>query len=155
MKTATDIEKEIQAELNQESSLVASDVKITVNGNHVTMEGVADSYSKKIETERVALRVDGVKKVTNNIVLKMQTHRSDEDIKKTVVKMITWNSCIDENRISVNVNEGWVTLSGEVDYDYQRSKATFLSEDIIGVAGVTNLISVVPAMVNMDGKLSA
>lgn len=155
MKTASDIEKEIRKELDQELAQVASDITIRVEKNHVTLEGVADSYAKKIETERVALRVNGVDSVTNNIILKIHDQRSDDDIKKTVLKMITWNSCIDETKINVSVKNGWVTLTGEVDYDYQKSKATLLSEDIMGVSGVTNLIHVIPTINRADGKLTA
>lgn len=155
MKTVSEIENGIRMELSQESSLVASCVEIIVEGGHVTLEGVADSYSKKIETERAARRVEGVTKVTNHIVLKIRGDRSDEDIHKTVLKMITWNSCIDESRIAVEVKDGWVTLTGEVDYDYQKSKASLLSEDIMGVVGVTNMINVLPSTERADGKLSA
>jgi osmotically-inducible protein OsmY len=155
MKTVSEIENEIRMELNQESSMVATDVNITVKNGHVTLDGVADSYAKKIETERVVLRVKGVHSVTNNIILKIHDQRSDNDIKKTVLKMITWNSCIDETRIQVEVKNGWVTLSGDVDYDYQKSKAALLSEDIMGVSGVTNLIHVMPNVGHSSGKLTA
>ncbi|MBA3664174.1 MAG: BON domain-containing protein [Bacteroidetes bacterium] len=155
MKTKEQIQNDVRNELNRESAMVGTDIRIIVNGNHITLEGIADSYAKKIETERAAMRVDGVTGVTNNIVLKISHQKSDEDIRKTVIRMITWNSCIDESRIDVKVSQGWVTLAGEVDYDYQKSKATFLTEDITGVAGVTNFISVVSSFEKAGGKLTA
>ncbi|MCE3260110.1 MAG: hypothetical protein K0S12_1751, partial [Bacteroidetes bacterium] len=78
--------------------------------------------------------------------------RSDSEIKKTAVKGITWNSSIDENHIQVEVKDGWVTLRGEVEHEYQKTKARNIAEDIIGVRGVTNLIHV---NTQGDSKLSA
>ncbi|MCW3075556.1 MAG: hypothetical protein JWO32_165 [Bacteroidetes bacterium] len=155
MKADLNIQQEIREELNREAAMVGSDIKILINNGEVILEGVADSYAKKIETERAARRVDGVKKVINNIVLKMSAIRSDADIKKTVLKVITWNSCIDENKIKVNVNNGVVTLEGEVDHDYQKSKAVFLTEDIVGVVSVINKIQVNPSFESAGRKLSA
>ncbi|MGZ3899577.1 MAG: BON domain-containing protein [Bacteroidia bacterium] len=155
MKTDNQIQAEINNELNRELAMIATEVKVSVKNGSVTLEGVAESYAKKIETQRAAFRIEGVISVTNNIVLKINHQPSDEDIKKTVIKMITWNSCIDENRINVEVLNGWVTLTGEVDYNYQKSKATFLTEDIMGVAGVTNRINIVTSYEKTADKLSA
>ncbi|MBI2270399.1 MAG: BON domain-containing protein [Bacteroidetes bacterium] len=71
--------------------------------------------------------------------------RSDAEIKKTVFDSIKWNSSVKEDKINVEVKDGWVTLSGEVEWAYQKSKAKLLAEDIVGVTGVTNNINVVSA----------
>lgn len=155
MKTDLNIQQEIREELNREAAMVGSEIKILIKSGEVTLDGFADSYAKKIETERAVKRVDGVNHVINNIVLKMTATRSDLDIKKTVVKVITWNSCINEDKIKVNVNNGIVTLEGEVDHDYQKSKAAFLTEDIVGVVAVINKIHVNTSIDNTGRKLSA
>jgi osmotically-inducible protein OsmY len=155
MKTDAQIQNEIINELNRESAMVASEYKVFVKNHEVVLEGVADSYAKKIETERAALRVSEVKSVSNNIVLKISTHRSDEDIKKTVMKVITWNSCIDENKINVEVNNGRVALSGEVEWEYQKTKASILTSDIMGVVDVTNNLHVISGSDSSERKLSA
>lgn len=155
MKTDLNIQQEIREELNREAAMVGSEIKILIKNGEVTLDGFADSYAKKIETERAVKRVDGVNHVINNIVLKMTATRSDLDIKKTVVKVITWNSCINEDKIKVNVNNGIVTLEGEVDHDYQKSKAAFLTEDIVGVVAVINKIHVNTSIDNTGRKLSA
>ncbi|MBI2268962.1 MAG: BON domain-containing protein [Bacteroidetes bacterium] len=72
--------------------------------------------------------------------------RSDSDIKNAVLNVIKWNSSIDENKIKIKVRDGWVTLEGYVDWEYQKSRATYLAEDIKGVVGVNNLITVVPVI---------
>lgn len=155
MKTDLEIQNEVIDELNRESAIIACDLKVIVKNRCVTLEGIADSYGKKIETERAALRVSDVKDVTNKIVLKISGNRSDSDIKKTVMKVITWNSCIDENKIQVDVKNGRVTLSGEVQYEYQKTKANILTADIMGVVDVVNELTVSPVYENSEGKLSA
>ncbi len=68
--------------------------------------------------------------------------KTDYELLKAVVDSIKWNSTIQDGRIEVTVKHGWVTLSGTVDWQYQKSKAKLLAGDISGVAGVTNLITV-------------
>lgn len=69
--------------------------------------------------------------------------KTDSEIKKAVLDSIKWNSTIPDDRINVTVKNGWVSLSGVVEWPFQKSKAKLLAEDSIGVAGVTNLITVV------------
>lgn len=156
MKTDLDIQNDVINELNREAAMVASNVNVIVNTGNVILEGVADSYSKKVETERAALRLSAVKSVTNNIILQISNQKSDADIKKSLLKVITWNTCIDETKINIAVKDGLVTLSGTVEYDYQKSKAAILAEGIAGIKDVNNLIKVQAASPeNNHRKLSA
>jgi len=142
-----EIERDIRAELQWESRLSGSDIKVAVHNGHITLTGTTDSYPKKLNAERAVRRVAGVKAVFNDIEVRIpaMSRRSDGDIKRAVENAITWNSAIDENKIKVTVEDGWVTLEGNVSWDYQRSKARLLAEDIIGVIGVTNLVKVMPS----------
>lgn len=146
MKTDEQIQQDIKAELQWESRLRGSDIQVRVHNGYVTLIGSTDSYPKKTYAEKAARRVSGVKAVVNELEVKISagSRRDDTDIKQAVENAITWNSAIDENKIIVTVNNGWVTLEGNVTWDYQRSKARLLAEDTVGVAGVTNLVSVLP-----------
>lgn len=156
MKTDLDIQNDVINELNREAAMVASNVNVIVNTGNVILEGVADSYSKKAETERAAQRVSAVKSVTNNITLQFSNQKSDSEIKKTLVKVISWNTCIDETKINVEVADGSVTLTGTVEFEYQRSKAAILAEGITGVKEVNNLIKVAASSPDITHhKLSA
>lgn len=155
MKTDTQLQNEIINELNRESAMVAAECSVRVNRGEVVLEGIADSYAKKMETERAALRISDVKKVVNNVILKISSHRSDDDIKKTVLKVITWNSCINESKINVEVKGGCVTLTGEVEWEYQKTKAAILTSDISGVVDVKNELHVNSDYRSSETKLSA
>jgi len=145
MKSDEEITRDINAELQWESRLDGSEVKVDVNKGHVTLTGTTDSYPKKVNAESAVRRVTGVVSVDNELQVKIspQAKKSDPEIKRAVVNAITWNSAIDENNIEVTVQNGLVTLEGEVTWDYQRSKARLLAEDTIGVVGVVNLIKVI------------
>ncbi len=70
------------------------------------------------------------------------TPKEDLELKQSVSNIIKWNSCIDETKIKVTVENGWVTLEGKADLEYKRTKAELLAKDIMGVTGVTNLITI-------------
>jgi osmotically-inducible protein OsmY len=82
--------------------------------------------------------------VTNQlrVVIPRELKRNDKEIERSVKDIIKWNSSIDENKITVSVVDAWVTLEGEANWEYQRSKARLLTQDIVGVRGITNLIKV-------------
>lgn len=148
MKTDTEIQKAIKNELEWDPSINNERIDVTVKSRIVTLSGVVDSYSKKLAAERKAARLAGVKAVTNDIKVKIgpSFKRSDFDIERAVLTAVKWNSSVDENRIKARVTDGWVILEGEVDWEYQKSRVKNLAEDLTGVIGVTNLITVIPAM---------
>jgi osmotically-inducible protein OsmY len=145
MKTDSEIERDVTHELEWESRYTNLQVNVDVKNGCVTLSGVVDSYPKKIEAERAAMRVGGIIWVNNNVVVKIADKRSDAEIKMAAINAIKWNTTIDENEIEVKVENGWITLEGIVTWEYQKSKARNLAEDVIGVIGVTNLINVVPS----------
>jgi osmotically-inducible protein OsmY len=144
MKTDSEIKRDIKNEFRWESKISNSNVEIDVRGGHVTLTGVVGTYPEKVEAERAAMRVSGVFWVSNQIVVNVKDKRSDDEIRRAIVKAITWNTGIEENHVTVKVKDGWVTLEGEVDFEYQRTKARNLTEDVTGVVGVINLVNVVP-----------
>lgn len=147
MKTDFEIESEIKDELKWDPALNPGEITVEVEAGNVTLTGTVDSYPKKVEAERAALRVPGVTWVSNCINVQLAENRTDDEIKEAVAKAIRWNSAIEESHIVVKVKNGWVTLEGEVEWEFQKSKAGNLTEDIAGVVGVSNFISIVPSFV--------
>jgi osmotically-inducible protein OsmY len=144
MKTDTEIKKDINAELKWDSRLNGSNVEVDVNGGHVILSGSVSSYPRKISAEESVRRIAGVKSVSNELKVSIPSihFRTDSEIKKAILDTIKWNSSIAEDQIAVKVEDGQVELTGNVNWEYQRSKARLLAEDITGVVGVTNLINV-------------
>lgn len=144
MKTDKEIQKDVQAELKWDSRLDGSNVNVDVENGHVTLSGFIDAYPKKIRAEEAVRRIAGVKTLSNDLKVMIPSvfKRTDDEIKNAVLDSIKWNSSIPEDKISVEVREGYVTLNGKVNWQYQRSKARLLAEDITGVLGVANLITV-------------
>jgi len=144
MKSNSELKDHVIEELEWDARINGASIRVSVNEGYVALSGEIDSYSKKLYAERAARRVAGVKAVSNELKIKIPkaSQRSDEEIKKAVTNIIKWNSSVDENRISIEVQNGWVTLEGSVDWEYQRTKARILTEDITGITGVTNLINV-------------
>jgi osmotically-inducible protein OsmY len=117
-----------------------SEIHVDVSHGHVTLSGVVDSEAKKMEAEKTAVNLEKGDHVDNKITVQ----RSDEDIKNAVAKAIRYNITIDYSRIHIDVDNAWVTLSGEVEYEYQKSKAKHLTMDVRGVKGVTDKLTVDP-----------
>lgn len=146
MRTDAEIKQEIVDELEWEARLHGLNIFVDVNHGQVTLNGTVTSYPKKMDAERAVRSVEGVRGVDNELEVKIAAidRRSDEEIRHAIENAITWNSPIDENKIKVTVREGKVLLEGNVNWEYQRSKARLLAGDILGVTDVTNLLNVEP-----------
>ncbi|MBO9306833.1 MAG: BON domain-containing protein [Thermomicrobium sp.] len=117
---------------------------MTVHDGVVTLTGTVDSFLKKWAAEQAALRVEGVRAVVNHIevVPRGLGVRTDEDIARAVATALEENPAIPHERIKIRVEEGRVTLEGEVDWHYQRREAEETARRITGVKSVINLITV-------------
>jgi osmotically-inducible protein OsmY len=144
MKTDNDIEKDLKAELSWESRIKGANIITQVNDRRVTLSGTIDSYLKKIDAEKAAMKIEGVIAVDNLIKVQIPVSlmKKDAEIEKSARDVLKWNSGIDESKIRVEVKDGWVSLEGKVDWEYQRSRARKLVEGLTGVVGVTSLIEV-------------
>jgi osmotically-inducible protein OsmY len=138
------IEKRIREEFKFESGISHADIDVHVNLGVVTLNGYVASHLEKMYAEQAAYRIKGVKKVIDHLGIKIPPafRRSDEDIKSAVERIIKWNSGIEEDRVRVAVHKATVTLSGEVQFEYQKLRAKSLAEDVSGVIAVKNLIRV-------------
>src|ERR1700741_4344107 len=146
MKTDIKIKWDIENELEWDSRLDHSSINVEVKEGHVVLYGSIDSYPKKIWAEEAARKNIWIRSVSNELKVEIPSafRKADHIIKKAVLDAIKWNSSTPEDRIGVEVKDGWVFLSGNVDWQYQQSKARLLATDISGVTGVTNDITINP-----------
>ena len=144
--TDRQLQEHVQNALDWEPSIDSADIGVSVDKGVVTLRGDVKTYAERAAAERVALAVYGAKAVANDINVRLTTaaKRSDSDIAQAVLSALRWNSVVPDEKLAVSVSDGWVKLSGTVDWDYQRSSALRAVRDLTGVVGVTNLISVEP-----------
>jgi osmotically-inducible protein OsmY len=159
MKTDLEIQKDVMAELAWKPFLKASEIGVAVKNGIVTLSGTVDTYSKKISAEDAAKGVAGVKAVAEDIEVKTSsnTKRTDADIAEAVVHALKWNSSVIDEKIKVKVENGWVTLDGEAEWEYQRNSARYAVQNLLGVAGLSNNIKLKPHAnpVDIKQKISA
>jgi osmotically-inducible protein OsmY len=143
-KTDEEIQKDVLAEMKWDARVHPNEIGVSVKDGIVTLTGWVDSYLKKWTAEDIAHRVAGVKAVANDIEVKLSTERTDADVAAAAVRAIEWDAFIPSDRVEVTVSKGWVTLRGEVEWQYQRQDAERVVRRLAGVKGVTNLITVKP-----------
>ena len=142
IRTDEKIQKDVLAELKWDARVQPNEVGVSVKDGVVTLTGWVSSYSKKWAAEEVAHRVRGVRAVANDIEVRLGSERTDPDIAEAAVNALKWDTLVPEDRIKVTVEKGWVTLEGEVDWQYQREDAERVVRQLEGVKNVTNLITV-------------
>ena len=139
----TDLKKNVQAALDWDPSLDASDVGVSVAEGVVTLRGNVASYPEKLAAERVAQRVFGVKAVANDLMVHIPTafQHTDTELAQAAVAGLEWSAVVPRGRLEVTVTDGWVTLKGTLDSQYQREAAVRAIHDLHGVKGVRNEIA--------------
>ena len=142
MKTDAKIKLDVQDELSWEPSIDETKIGVAVDEGIVTLSGEVDSFSKKLAAEKAAKRVSGVKGVAEDIVVKYPSSidKSDTDIAKAAVEALEWHSSVPDNAVIVKVENGWVYLTGEVKWSYQKYSASNAIKNLVGVRGVSNNI---------------
>src|ERR1700716_2127640 len=146
MTSDRDIERNVKEELQWNPDLDATDIAVSVKNGVVTLAGFVRSYTDKYEAETAAKRVAGVAGVANDIEVRMPSvdERPDPEIARDAVAAIKSQLPISSEHIKVVVKNGWVTLEGQVEWQYQRSTAETAVRRIKGVKGVSNLIQIKP-----------
>jgi len=144
MKTNEDLRTDVIEEIKWDPELreVATEIGVAVKDGVVTLSGVIDTYWKKISAERAAQRVSGVRVVACDIEVKVGSigKRTDTEIGEAVRNALRWNSAVNEDKIEVKVDNGWVYLDGKVAWEYEKRNAQEAVEDLVAVRGVTNNI---------------
>jgi osmotically-inducible protein OsmY len=146
MQSDEDIERAVMRELRWEASITPDEIDVAVRDGVTTLTGWVDTLGQKWGAERAALRVRGVKAVVNNIEVRLAPggEDNDTDLARSVTRALELDSLVPDNEVKVSVSGGWVTLRGEVDWDYQRQEAARVVRSLTGVKGVSNHITVRP-----------
>jgi len=144
--TDQEIKTQVENALDREPSVDASDVGVSVEDGVVTLRGNVRSYPAKGTAERIALRVYGVKAVADelNVRILADYERSDSDIAQAAAAALKWNTLVPPGHVTVAVGNGWLTLRGTVEWQYQRNAAAKAVKTLTGVKGVSNEILVTP-----------
>src|SRR4249920_250413 len=143
MKTDVQLKTDVTYELQWEPSINATNVGVAVKDGVVTLTGHLDTFAEKFAIERAVQRVQGVKAVAVELDVKLApSHkRSDTEIAQAAESGLKWHSTVPDDRVQVKVEQGWITLSGELDREFQRDSAYKAVRTLTGVVGVTNLIT--------------
>ncbi len=152
-----DLKQHVENALDWEPSVDAKDIGVSADQGVVTLRGTVPSYSEKLVAERVALRMYGVKAVANELTVHVANayQRTDTEIAQAAVSALKWHSVVPDDRVTVTVKGGWITLGGTLDWQYQKDAAVRGVRDLTGVNGVTNEIRVKPTVKTADvrGKI--
>lgn len=142
MKTDRQLQQDVIEELGWDPSVDAARIGVEAKDGIVTLSGHVDSYPQRWSAERAAQRVAGVKGVAVEIAVELAgSHkRDDADLALAARNALAWNVSVPEKAIKLTVHNGWITLSGEVDWAYQRWAAVAAVRDLVGVAGVNDEI---------------
>ena len=146
MRSDSEIERDVKDELQWDPDLDATDIAVSVKDGVVTLAGYVKSYTDKYEAEAAAKRVASVRAVANDLEVRLPSvdERPDPDIARDAVAAIKSQLPISSEHIKVVVKNGWVSLEGQVEWQYQRQTAEKAVRRIKGVKGVSNLIQLRP-----------
>jgi osmotically-inducible protein OsmY len=146
MKSDDDIKRDVEAELQWDPEIDATDITVAVKDGVVTLAGFVVNYWDKEKAEAAAKRVAGVVGVANDIEVRIlgTDQRPDPIIARDVVAAIRFEFPHVEEDIRVVVKDGWVTLEGEVEWNYVRERAEAALRRVKGIKGITNLIRLKP-----------
>lgn len=144
MKTDAQLKADVTAELAWDPAVNSINIGVSAKDGVVTLSGHLDTFAEKHAAERAARRVAGVRGLAVELDVKLSAahKRSDSEIAQAAASALRWHSLVPDDRVLVQVEDGWVTLSGEVDAAYQLSSAEKCVRPLIGVRGLTNSVSI-------------
>lgn len=159
MKSDRELQKHILSALEWEPGVDAANIGVTVDSGVATLQGVVPTYFEKTAAERAARHVFGVRAVANDLTVKLvpSAVRTDADIAKAVANALTWDPAIPHDTVKATVENGFVTLTGQVLWQFQRFAAEAALTHLYGVKGVVNLITLKPHVktTNVKAKIEA
>ena len=144
----------VMDELEFEPSIDSAGIGVCAEHGVVTLSGHVPSYTQKLAAERAAWRVKGVKAIAQEIEVRLpgDARTNDDEIAQRALNSLAWSSAIPRDAVKVRVADGWVTLSGQVDWNYQREAAESEVRKLTGLVGVINDITLNPAAQMVDVK---
>jgi osmotically-inducible protein OsmY len=154
MTSDRELQTSVLDELKWEPGVKATDIGATVKDGVVTLEGTVDSFAEKWAAERAVKRLPGVRTLAVELEVKLpgSSERTDADIARAAENALEWNIAVPSKRITVTAEKGFLTLEGEVDWQFQKSATEEAVRYLTGVKGVTNLITIKPKVAAADVK---
>jgi osmotically-inducible protein OsmY len=149
-KSEARLRHDVEEELACEPSVDAMAIGVALEDGVVTLSGHVASHAEKVAAEHAAARVRGVKAIVSNLDVKLpdSSQPADEEIAQAVIHALSWNTLIPADRISVEVENGWITLAGDVDWRYQKSAAYDAVCNLKGVKGVNDSVRIRPRTIS-------
>ena len=153
-KSDLQLKDDIIAELKWEPSIKEAQIGVIVEDGIVSLTGSVESWAEKAAADNAAQRVFGVKAVANEIEIRLPAtgERSDADVARAAVNALQWHVFVPRDSIEVSVDQGWISLRGEVNWQYQKSAAEDAVRHLWGMKGVTNEIALKPRVSPEDIK---
>jgi osmotically-inducible protein OsmY len=154
MRLDSDIKRDVEAEIKWDPDIGSSDIAVAVKSGVVTLTGFVRSYSQKYLAEKAAKRVKGVLGVANDIEVRLpSTHeKTDPEIARAAVEAIKDELPYSHGSITVVVKNGWVTLEGDAEWEYQRKRAEAAVRKVKGVKGISNMVTLKPRVAPTEIK---
>lgn len=146
MKTDTQIQQDVIAELKWEPSVHGTQIGVQVKDGVVTLTGDVNSYADKCNAGHAAQRVAGVRALAMdmNVNIPGLGRRSDADIAQAAQNILSWSTVLPQGAVKIMVEAGWITLTGDVDWQYQRMSAADALRHVMGATGISNQIAIKP-----------
>ncbi|MCP9768724.1 BON domain-containing protein [Lacihabitans sp. LS3-19] len=144
MKNNAELQTDVQNAIKWEPLLHSAEIGVTAKDGIVSLTGVVDSYAKKVEAENAAKKVLGVKALVEKIEVKYPSHftKTNVEIAEEVLTALKANWSVPKDKVTVKVENGWITLDGELQWNYQKDAAKNAVNYLMGVRGVTNNIKI-------------
>lgn len=154
MRMDSDIKRDVESELKWDPDIDASDIGVAAKDGVVTLSGFVRSYSQKYEAEKAAKRVKGVLGIANDIEVRLPVihDKPDPEIARAVVEAIRNELPYSHENIKVVVKNGWVTLEGSAEWEYQRNRAEAAARKVRSVKGISNLVTLKPRVAPSEIK---
>jgi osmotically-inducible protein OsmY len=143
-KNNEDLQRDVLEAIKWEPLLIEAEIGVIAKDGVITLTGIVDSYAKKVEAEDAAKSVLGVQAVVEKIEIKFEgfSKKNDTEIANEIVNAFKWNWSIPDDKVKVIVEDGWVTLEGELEWNSQKKAAEKAVSNLIGVKFVTNNITI-------------
>jgi osmotically-inducible protein OsmY len=146
MKSDNELRRDVERELEWEPAVDERRIGVSVLNGVVTLTGHVPTYAQRWKAERTVERVEGVRGVVNELEVQLAGEVTDTDLATAALDALNRDITVPSDRIKVKVDKGWLTLTGDVDWDYQRRAAERAVRNLSGIRGVANLITVKPAV---------
>ena len=146
MTTDKTLQANVLAELGWDPRVTPAHIGVTAEDGVVTLTGHVESFMEKHAAEKAAGRVKGVRAVAEEIEVRLPNHarKNDDEIAAALLQRLDWNVSVPDEAVKVEVEKGWVTLTGEVEWQYQKRAAEHDIRGMFGVVGISNMVTIKP-----------